>query len=208
MAYNHEYPYTDPERYNSDWILNKVKELEARIVGIQDEIFARAKDYIDEQLLPYQQQIEELKADVNRFKLDVQTAISDFTASITERQAEFEALINAQVALFNSRIDALHNELINSIAAVNARTDLAIAQNNDYIFDVLAPYIFSQVKVLNFFTGERVSVQAMFDYLANLHVDDGINYTTLAARAKTYTQFAALDITYTDLVLHGNTLVV
>lgn len=208
MAYNHEYPYTDPKRYNDDWILNKVKELEARIVGIQDEIFARAKTYIDEQLLPYQRQIEELKADVNHFKLDVQTAISDFTASITERQAEFEALVNAQVALFNSRIDALHDELINSIAAVNARTDLAIAQNNDYIFDVLAPYIFSQVKVLNFFTGERVSVQAMFDYLANLHVDDGINYTTLAARAKTYTQLAALDITYTDLVLHGNTLVV
>lgn len=208
MAYNHEYPYTDPERYNSDWILNKVKELEARIVGIQDEIFERAKIYIDEQLLPYQRQIEELKADVNRFKLDVQTAISDFTASITERQAEFEALVNAQVALFNSRIDALHDELVNSIAAVNARTDLAIAQNNDYIFDVLAPYIFSQVKVLNFFTGARVSVQAMFDYLANLHVDDGINYTTLATRAKTYTQFAALDITYTDLVLHGNTLVV
>lgn len=208
MAYNHEYPYTDPERYNSDWILNKVKELEARIVGIQDEIFARAKIYIDEQLQPYQRQIDELKSDVNRFKLDVETAISDFTASITERQAEFEALVNAQVLLFNSRLDALHDELINSIAAVNARTDLAIAQNNEYIFDVLAPYIFSQVKVLNFFTGERVSVQAMFDYLANLHVDDGINYTTLATRAKTYTEFAALDITYTNLVLHGNTLVV
>lgn len=27
MAYNHEYPYVDPNRYNSDWILNKIKEL-------------------------------------------------------------------------------------------------------------------------------------------------------------------------------------
>ena len=27
MAYNYEYPYTDPNRYNSDWLLNKVKEL-------------------------------------------------------------------------------------------------------------------------------------------------------------------------------------
>lgn len=28
MAYNYEYPYTDPHRYNSDWILDKVAELE------------------------------------------------------------------------------------------------------------------------------------------------------------------------------------
>lgn len=27
MAYNYEYPYVDPERYNSDWLINKVKEL-------------------------------------------------------------------------------------------------------------------------------------------------------------------------------------
>ena len=27
MAYNYEYPYTDPGRYNADWLLNKVKEL-------------------------------------------------------------------------------------------------------------------------------------------------------------------------------------
>ena len=27
MAYNYEYPYTDPNRYNSDWLLKKVKEI-------------------------------------------------------------------------------------------------------------------------------------------------------------------------------------
>lgn len=27
MAYNHEWPYTDPNRYNSDWAINKIKEL-------------------------------------------------------------------------------------------------------------------------------------------------------------------------------------
>ena len=31
MAYNHEYPYVDPNRFNSDWILNKIKELEGEM---------------------------------------------------------------------------------------------------------------------------------------------------------------------------------
>lgn len=31
MAYNHEYPYVDPNRYNADWILNKIKELEGEM---------------------------------------------------------------------------------------------------------------------------------------------------------------------------------
>ena len=39
MAYNHEYPYTDPNRHNSDWLLNKMKEVE----GEMDEFTALNK---------------------------------------------------------------------------------------------------------------------------------------------------------------------
>ena len=35
MAYNYEYPYTDPHRYNADWLLNAVKELQEKI-GVID----------------------------------------------------------------------------------------------------------------------------------------------------------------------------
>lgn len=31
MAFNYEYPYTDPNRHNSDWLINKVKEFEATL---------------------------------------------------------------------------------------------------------------------------------------------------------------------------------
>lgn len=36
MAYNYEYPYTDPNRYNADWMLNKLAELdrEPKIVTV------------------------------------------------------------------------------------------------------------------------------------------------------------------------------
>lgn len=31
MAYNNEYPYTDPNRYNDDWLLNRIKEYDETI---------------------------------------------------------------------------------------------------------------------------------------------------------------------------------
>lgn len=41
MAYNYEYPYTDPHRYNADWLLNEVAELKAR-PGIYEMIAGEA----------------------------------------------------------------------------------------------------------------------------------------------------------------------
>ena len=32
MAYNYEYPYTDPNRHNDDWVLHKIKEIESKLV--------------------------------------------------------------------------------------------------------------------------------------------------------------------------------
>lgn len=197
MAYNHEYPYTDPERYNSDWLLNKVKEVEAKLIGIEDEIFKRSKDYIDEVVAPYQAQVTQLRADFNRLRDEV-----------ARSQADFERNIVAQITLMNGRIDDIRRELEADIVSVNARTDLAIQQNNDYIFDVIESGIIGGISVINFFTGERVSVQDMFDYLARLHVDDGLTYDDLVMRDKTYSELAAFGISYTNLVLHGGTIII
>lgn len=197
MAYNHEYPYTDPERYNSDWLLNKVKEVEAKLIGIEDEIFRRSKDYIDEVVAPYQAQVTQLRADFNRLRDEV-----------SRSQADFERNIVAQITLMNGRIDDIRRELEADIVSVNARTDLAIQQNNGYIFDVIESGIIGGISVINFFTGERVSVQDMFDYLARLHVDDGLTYGDLVMRDKTYSELAAFGISYTNLVLHGGSIII
>ena len=67
---------------------------------------------------------------------------------------------------------------------------------------------YPQIKVINYFTGEQVSIQDMFNYLAGLHLTDAIDYDTMALRAKTYTEFANMNMTYTNLAMHGNTLYV
>ena len=36
MAYNYEFPYTDPNLYNDDWLLRKMKELLARVEDLDE----------------------------------------------------------------------------------------------------------------------------------------------------------------------------
>ena len=36
MAYNYEFPYTDPNLYNDDWLLKKMKELLAEMEGLEE----------------------------------------------------------------------------------------------------------------------------------------------------------------------------
>ena len=64
------------------------------------------------------------------------------------------------------------------------------------------------IKVINYFTGEKVSIQQMFDYLAALHATSGIDIDTLVARAKTVNEIIAYSATVTDLVTNGNTIIV
>lgn len=48
MAYPYEYPYTDPNRHNSDWAINKVKELDALFHDtIIDDIKEGIEKYFD-----------------------------------------------------------------------------------------------------------------------------------------------------------------
>lgn len=63
------------------------------------------------------------------------------------------------------------------------------------------------VRILNYFTGERVTVQEMFDTLAQLHLENPISYTELAAAGITYTALAALNMTYTELAVKGKSFI-
>lgn len=58
MAYNYEYPYVDPARYNDDWLIHTVKRIEAEWkekypeweerLDHQDELIEQIKKELDE----------------------------------------------------------------------------------------------------------------------------------------------------------------
>ena len=191
MAYNYEYPYTDPNRYNADWLLNKMKELEGRLDGILEEAIQLTKEYVDTRLSEYQAQIAEIRKEIQ--------AVSDRTNVISEE-------IVRQVVRLEGMISDAERKAENLFIIANNRTDLQIERNNEYIFREIEDNILANITVINYFTGEHVTVQEMFDYLASLHLQNAITYDGLRDKNLTYTELIAKSITYTELVKNGATL--
>ena len=191
MAYNYEYPYTDPNRYNDDWLLNKMKELEGRLDGIIEETLALTKTYVDNRLETYQSQIESIRQDI---------------AELSQRTDTLSAHVAAEVLRLEAKILDAERKAESLFIIANNRTDLQIERNNEYIFRGIEDNILANITVINYFTGERMTVQGMFDYLASLHVENAITYNGLRDKNLTYTELIAKSISYTELVKNGSTL--
>ena len=191
MAYNYEYPYTDPNRYNADWLLNKMKELDGRLDGIVEETLKLTKEYVDDRLINYQAQISEIQRDIER--------LYDKDAELSDEMIREVMRLEGLISLAERKAESL-------FIISNNRTDLQIERNNEYIFREIEDNILGNITVINYFTGERVTVQNMFDYLASLHLQNAITYNGLRDKNLTYTELVAKSITYTELVKNGGTL--
>ena len=194
------YPYTDFHELNLDWILQKMRDLQAQmdelIQKAIDEAKEYAKEYIDARLGTIEREFADLQ---HSFDLLSSEYHNDFN-TLNNTVNNFMINTNAEIVSLKQYID-------DSLSAQDLKMNLLIQQNNDYLLSQMEEYL-NQIKVINFFTGEKVTIQDMFNYLAGLHLNDSIDYDTMALRAKTYSQLALLNITYTNLAMHGNTLYV
>lgn len=191
MAYNYEYPYTDPNRYNDDWLLNKMKELDNRLDGIVEETLALTKAYVDNQLKTYQSQINSIRREI---------------AELSQRTDTLSTHVANEVLRLESKILDAERKAESLFIIANNRTDLQIQRNNEYIFREIEDNLLTNISVINYFTGERMTIQDMFDYLASLHVENAITYNGLRDKNLTYTELISKRISYTDLVKNGGTL--
>lgn len=190
-----EFPHT--RNYDSDLreLIAEVRELIKSVNNISEEILKEAKEYTDAQLAGYQEQVEAIK-----------TELESEMSSLNQAFELLKASVNVSIGIINDNIDGLRDDMVANIAAVNARTDLAIEQNNEYILSEVGRFL-SQIKVLNYFTGEYITIQEMFDYLARLHATDGITVAELASREKTVNELIALNMTMTQLAMNGKNII-
>ena len=198
MGFTNDFPYTDFHEINLDWILNKIKEFQERIDSFEDTVLKKANEYTDSEIIKLSQKIS--------------AEFVSFTKEITDKISNIDSNYEQFVNYVNNRITLMENELVKMndyiqtiLKQANEYTQQAIINNNAYIISETTKAL-STVKVINYFTGERVSIQEMFNYLCQFHLENAINYKVMASREKTYTEFNNLNMTYTDLALNGGTL--
>lgn len=197
--FTNSYPYTDFHEMNLDWIIDKIKEYENSLVGLQEQLLALTKEYVDEQLderlATYQAQIDELVSELTSMYNNLESDVNNLQTSV-----------NTSLMQMDRKIADLRDALNDAIVAINARTDLAIEQNNEYLLEHMSEEL-ANIKVNNALTGTIMTLQNMLNYLCSLHQTNAITYTALASKQNTYTQLAGYNMTYTQLAVQGDSII-
>lgn len=168
---------------------DKLSETIDVVNAFGDTVFEMCKQYTDSQIEAkygeFQQQYNELVSQLDQF----QTAVNNTLKGFQDQFDDYKEKTTAEVI------------------SAKAYTDVSIQQNNEYILEQISQQVIS-VRVLNPFTGERVSIQDMIDYLSTFHMTDAIKISTLGNRRNTVNQMIAYQATCSNLVINGANIVV
>lgn len=206
-----KYPYGNDEVINLDWILERVKYFESQLSSVEERARQAAKDYVDERM---EEELRLLKAELTAFKLEVNQNLASQNDSISKFKAEV-----------NNRLDAIIEDLDNYKTDISNLVDVLTARVNSlYVYvdnenlkleNRLHQYIASQlldVKVVDFFTGETVTLQEMFDKLAGFHAQNSLTWEEIGEDYPTLTWQEVVNycstnsITYSNMVLNSRTI--
>ena len=200
--FTHDYPYTDNHELNLSWVIKKVQELNVNLDTLEERVkqasIEASKEYVDSRLAEVLEDFAELSQEV----ADLRTYFDSQVQALQNNYNAFTNSVQQQIVLLTNRINDFDQTIKNDIIGVNALTDLKIEQNNTYILDEVAKGVVN-VRVINFFTGERVTIQTMFDYLCGLHATDTPTVQEMIDANKTVGELIALNHTVGDWVRYG-----
>ena len=197
----------------------KLNEVVEFCNNLTDEILGEAKAYTDEKIAETfadvdekLREIEQLIADTERdFQQMVDDTVRQFNQLINDLQLQyyqFTQIVNANIDRIERDVNTLDEKLDDSVTALRTEMDLKIQLNNEYLIEEVTQNLPSVMKVWNVLEGTQVTIQEMFNYLAYLHIVDGIDVQTLVSRELTVSHIVGLHRTVRDCVMYGNTVLV
>lgn len=184
--FNFKYPYTNFHEINLDWVIEQIinvgKEIDAKIeIAIKE-----SKDYTDNEL-------SKLEENVSTSIKNLNSMINNNTEEITKVRTE----LNTSISNVNQNIQEINNSLLETIAQLKNYVDSKNIELYQRILEEISVNL-QNLKVVNYFTGELVTIQQMFDILAQKHLDAPITYDEMVAKNNTYDDLLAYNVTYTD----------
>lgn len=184
MAFE-QFPYTDYHSLNLDWILEKVKEFNERLDNIRSNILEESKAYTDGAISQFN----------SRFNRELEQFRADYAA--------FRESVNSNLQLFQTQLDLFDAKIDAQIIAVNARTDLAIEQNNDYIIQKVEDNISEVLVVVDPFTGEVTTIQDMISELSRYHMQNAATWGDVQTGNKTWEAVTNFAATWQQIAING-----
>ena len=176
-------------------LVKKINELVDALNNISIDILEEANSYTDTQIANAR---SEFDAKVKE--------IEELERRLAEQYYAFTNVVNARIQFISNEVNRIDNKIDDEIIGANEYTNQAIKNNNEYLIDQLSQGV-RNFTVINFFTGEKVSVQNMLDTLAQLHIQNLMTYDIYANKNISYSALSLLNIDYTELVMKGNELI-
>ena len=121
---------------------------------------------------------------------------------------QFVTLVNSNINLFQSQLDTTSAKLEAEIIGVNARTDVAIEQSEERIIEYIGTQALNNIKVLDPFSGNYVTIQYMIEYLSSLHMTGAATYDEIFGANISYDEMVAKDKTYTEWATNSHEYIV
>ena len=213
--------YTDSLSYYETLCqyMEKLNEVIELCNSLSDDILAQAYAYTDSKIAETFEEVNRKIAELEQlirdtteyFDLLVEETVRKFNQLIDDLQSQYQRFtqyVNAQLDEQNRKIDTVNQRLDDSVSALRTEMDLKIQLNNEYLIEEVTENLPNMMKVWNVLEGTQVTIQEMFNYLAYLHIVDGIDVQTLANRQLTVSHIAGLQRTVRDCVMYGNTILV
>ena len=191
-------PYQDFHELNLDWVLKQISDFRSELDTLHDKVYQEVMEAV-------QPQLDSMQAELTLMSNNFET----FKSEIRNSQLAFEQQVNDEIADLDRRFLQLVNTVNSLIEQAKLYSDIQNENLYNRIVDDINNGVIGvgDVRVINYITGESLTVQNMFDYLCAFHLTNPITYTQLALKSITYSALAALNLTYTDVIVNGNILI-
>ena len=185
MSY-YDFPHT--RNYDSDlgFLIEKYKELQTTYSNLISK--------------------DEFNTTISNLQRKLEKELNDTVQELEQNYNVFVDIVNNSITLMNGKIIDLNKKIDDYYISANAYTDKKIAQNNEILIDELSKTV-QKYTVTNYFTGEKVTIQDMFDYLAQLHLENYLTLNEMLAKNKTLNELYNLKLTLTQVLVNGKTLI-
>lgn len=165
-------------------LIAKTNELVEQVNNLENV----SNDYTDKE-------ISALRTDIEKQIYQVNVNLSDAISVISAKEStDFNYL--------DTKINAV-------LATATTKIETAIKEYNTWLMDYLSKQILD-IKVIDYYTGNKVSIQEMFNILAVMNITNGLTYQQMIDRGYTYGEIISISnnghYTYQDFVLNANTI--